>query len=140
MLKTLNTYFLNHPKVAKRVQYILIGLFVFLIAFDIFLAATKKPTISNIIKHGTENGFFVLTYFWGVLAANLFITQKKKKLVHEVTGTIIVISIALAIIVFNIGKLIIDFCEDHSALILAHLISMAFGTIIGVLFWRQEHN
>ena len=140
MLKSINTYIVSNPKGVRRVQYVLIGLFIFLVAFDIFLAATNKPTISNVVKQGTENGFFVLTYFWGVLAVNLFITQKKEKLVHEITGTAIIIIIALTIVFLGIGKRITDLCIEQHVPILAHFISMVFGLIVGILFWRQKHK
>jgi len=144
-MQNLQTYLKNHPKLVSIVQYILIGLFVVLIVFDILLAATKNVTISEVIKGETEKAFFVLTYFWGVVAINLFITRKSKKLVHEVTGTIILFTIALLIYFTKLGPYLIEWIAKipnqptQNEIRIAHGISMAFGMLIGYLFWRQDH-
>ncbi|MDC8005768.1 hypothetical protein POV27_17075 [Aureisphaera galaxeae] len=139
MIRQMNTYLKNHPKFVRRVQAILIGLFIFLVAFDIYLAVTDQDTISNVIKRATDNGLFVLTYLWGILATNLFITRKGKKLVHEILGTTLVVFIALLIEIFDIGKDITTMCLEMNQPKLAHLISMVFGSLVAVLVWRQDH-
>lgn len=144
-MQNLETYFETHPKLVRIVQYILIGLFVVLIIFDIILAATNNITISEVIKGETEKAFFVLTYFWGAVAINLFFTRKSKKLVHEVTGTIILFLIAALIYFLKIGPFLIETVAKtpnqptQNEIRIAHAISMAFGLLIGYLFWRQDH-
>lgn len=144
-MQNLDNYIKEHPKLVRTVQYILIGLFIFLIVFDIILAATGKITISEVIKGETEKAFFVLTYFWGAVAVNLFITRKSKKLVNDVVGTIILFGIAALIFFLKLGPLLIaNICEKPTLptaneIRIAHAISMAFGMLIGYLFWRQQH-
>lgn len=144
-MQNLDTYIKKHPRLVRMVQYILMGLFVFLILFDIILAATDNITISEVIKGETEKAFFVLTYFWGGLAMNLFITRKSKKLVSDVVGTIILFGIAVLIFFLKLGPLLIDAISERPSqptqneIRIAHGISMAFGMLIGYLFWRQFH-
>ncbi|WP_452223231.1 hypothetical protein [Lacinutrix chionoecetis] len=144
-MQNLETYLETHPKLIRIVQYILIGLFVVLIVFDIILAATDNITISEVIKGETEKAFFVLTYFWGVVAMNLFITRKGKKRIHEVAGTIIMLVIAAIIYFAKLGPLLIEWVAEipsrptQNEIRIAHGISMAFGMLIGYLFWRQDH-
>ncbi|MDX1270842.1 hypothetical protein [Bizionia paragorgiae] len=139
MIKSIQQ-FLNNTQLIKRIQYFLIAMFVLLIALDVYLAVDTidNNTISSIIKNNTDNGLFVLTYFWGAVAANLFFTTRGVKLVSPTVGTIILFSIALIIIVFNLGKLVTDFMEDHYYGIYRYSISMVFGIAVGLLFWRQE--
>ena len=140
-MQNLKHFLKEHPKVIRLVQYILIGLFVFLVIFDIFLAATGNITISEVIKGETEKGFFVLTYLWGVLAINLFFTRKGKKLVHEITGTFIILGLAALIYFFKLGPMLINYVGNNPTDIrIAHAISMAFGLLMGYLFWRQDHD
>ena len=140
MLKQVSSYLKSHENSVKKVQYILIGLFTFLILFDVYLAWKNIMTISRYIQLETLNGLFVLTYFWGVLASNLFITRKSKKIVNEVIGTAIILGIAVLIVVFDIGKITIDYCTQHYSLNLAHGISMLFGFLMAFIFWRQDHT
>jgi len=132
--------FFNNTHLIKRIQYVLIALFVLLIVLDVYLAVDSidNNTISSIIKNNTDNGFFVLTYFWGAVAANLFFTTRRVKLVSPTVGTIILVTIALLIVAFNIGELVTDFMEDHYYGIYRYSISMGLGILIGLLFWRQE--
>lgn len=132
--------FLNNTHLIKRIQYVLIALFVLLIVLDVYLSVDSidNNTISSIIKNNTDNGFFVLTYFWGAVAANLFFTTRRVKLVSPTVGTIILVTIALLIVAFNIGELVTDFIEDHYYGIYRYSISMGLGILIGLLFWRQE--
>ena len=132
--------FLNNTSIIKRIQYFLIAMFVLLIALDIYLAVDSidNNTISSIIKNNMDNGFFVLTYFWGAVAANLFFTTRSLKLVSPTVGTIILVTIALIIVVFNVGKLVTDFLENHYYGISRYSISMALGIAVGLLFWRQK--
>ncbi len=139
MLQSIYNYFSSHPRTVKRVQYFLIFLFLFLIGFDIYLAVTDSMTISNVIKDKTDNGLFILTYFWGVLAANLFITRKGKGLVSNTAGSIIVIGIALLIMIFNVESEVSRYFILHEYQFSRYSLSMGFGLIIGILFWRQKH-
>lgn len=144
-MQNLDIYIKKHPKLVRVVQYVLMGLFVFLILFDIILAATDNITISEVIKGETEKAFFVLTYFWGALAMNLFITRKSKKLVSDVVGTFILFGVAALIFFLKIGPLLIAAVSEipsqptQNEIRIAHAISMAFGMLIGYLFWRQHH-
>lgn len=132
--------FLNNTHLIKRIQYVLIAMFILLIALDVYLAVDSidDNTISSIIKNNTDNGFFVLTYFWGAVAANLFFTTRGLKLVSPTVGTIILITIAFIIIAFNVGELLTDFMLDHYQGIYRYSISMVLGFVVGLLFWRQE--
>lgn len=132
--------FLNNTHLIKRIQYVLIAMFILLIALDVYLAVDSidDNTISSIIKNNTDNGFFVLTYFWGAVAANLFFTTRGLKLVSPTVGTIILVAIALIIIAFNIGELVTDFMLNHYHSIYRYSISMVLGFVVGLLFWRQE--
>ena len=140
MLQSIKDYINTHEKTIRRVQYLLIGLFIFLIGFDIYLAVTDSVTISNVIKEKTDNGFFILTYFWGAIAANLFISRKKKPLASGTAGSIIVIGIALIIMIFNVESMVSQYFEDHNYQLSQYSLSMALGLLTGILFWRQEHR
>lgn len=140
-MQDLKHFLKEHPKAIRLVQYLLIGLFVFLVFFDIFLAATGNITISEVIKGETEKGFFVLTYLWGVVAINLFFTRKDKRLVHEITGTFIILVVAALIYFFKLGPMLISYIgDDPTDIRIAHAISMIFGLIMGYFFWRQDHD
>jgi len=130
----------NNKSFIKKVQYILIGLFLIIIGLDVYLSLDSQDgnTISNVIQDQTDNGLFVLTYFWGTLAANLFFTSKKPKLVSSAVGTIIVIVIALLILFFNIEPKLNLFFTNNQYDFSIYTISMVLGFIIGLLFWRQE--
>lgn len=133
---------ISNEKFVKKVQYILIGLFLFVLALDVYLALDGKDgnTVSNIIKNNTENGLFILTYFWGTIAANLFFVRYNKPIVNGAIGSIIVIGIALLIAIFNVEFHIADFMTSHEYSFSVYFISMAFGFLIGLLFWRQEEK
>lgn len=131
----------NNEGFIKRIQYTLITLFALVIALDIYLAldSIDNNTISNVIQTYTDNGVFVLTYFWGVVAANLFFTTKNP-FVNGTYGSIIIIGIALIFLIFNIEPKIELYLINHNYGISIYSISMAFGFIIGLLFWRQKHK
>ena len=139
MLQSVFEYFNSHRKVVKRIQYILIALFLFLIAFDIYLAVTDSSTISNVIKEKTDNGFFVLTYFWGAIAANLFVTRQGKPWINGTAGSILVIGIALIIVIFDVDVMVDEYMVSHDYKFSRYSLSMLLGLIIGITFWRQQH-
>lgn len=139
MLQSLYNYFNTHKDLVRRVQYILIGLFIFLIGFDIYLAVTDSNTISNVIRDQTDNGFFILTYFWGIVAANVFITREGKPWISGTIGSIIVMGIALLIAIFNVESMVGSYLADHEYEFSRYLLSMALGLLIGIIFWRQKH-
>jgi hypothetical protein len=66
---------ISDQKFIKKVQYVLIGLFLLVVALDVYLALDKEDnnTISNVIQANTDSGLFILTYLWGAVAANLFL-------------------------------------------------------------------
>lgn len=131
---------ITNEKFVKKVQYILIGLFLFVLALDVYLALDGKDgnTVSNIIKDKTENGLFILTYFWGAIAANLFFVRFSKPTVHGIVGSIIVIGIALLIAIFNVELHTTNFITSHEYSFPVYFLSMTFGLVVGLLFWRQE--
>jgi hypothetical protein len=131
---------INNEKFVKKIQYILIGLFLFVLALDVYLALDGKDgnTVSNIIKNNTENGLFILTYFWGAIATNLFFVRFNKPFVNRTFGSIIVLGIALLIAIFNIELHTTNFITSHEYSFPVYFISMAFGGIVGLLFWRQD--
>ena len=132
---------LSDENLIKKVQYILIVLFLLLIALDIYLALDKTDsnTISKIIQDGTDNGIFVLTYFWGAIAANLFITKKAPLLINPLAGTIIVVGLAFLMVLFNIEPKVNTMLENIKYNISIYSISMVLGFFVGLVFWRQEH-
>ena len=131
---------INDPIFIKKVQYVLIALFILIIGLDIYLALDKidDNTISNVIKNNTDNGFFVLTYLWGAIAANLFLYSSKSLDFSSGVGFIIVILIAILIVIFNIEKYVDNFFIKHQYNISIYTISMSFGLLIGWFFWRQR--
>jgi hypothetical protein len=133
---------ISSEKFVKNVQYILISLFLFVLALDVFLALDGKDdnTVSNIIKDKTENGWFILTYFWGAIAANLFFVRFNKPIIKGTVGSIIVIGVALLIAVFNIELHTTNFITSHDYSFPVYFISMVFGVIVGLLFWRQPEK
>lgn len=124
----------------KKVQYVMIALFVVIIGLDIYLAldAIDGNTISNVIRLKTDNGVFVLTYFWGAIAANLFFSTKKHSDFNGTIGSIIVVLIAILFIIFNVEKYVDSYFVAHQYNISIYSLSMAFGLIIGLLFWKQK--
>ncbi|NNK87781.1 MAG: hypothetical protein HKO90_05825, partial [Flavobacteriaceae bacterium] len=94
---------------------------------------------SNVIRDQTDNGLFILTYFWGIVAANLFITRKRKPWINRTIGSIIVIGIALLIAIFNVEGLVRTYFSEHEYAFSRYGLSMGLGLIIGVIFWRQKH-
>lgn len=140
MLQAIKNYTNSHQMLIRRIQYFLIGLFVFLIFFDIYLAVTDSITISEVIKDKTDNGLFVLTYFWGALAVNLFITRKNQPLVNGTAGSIIIIGIALMIIILDLEKAVTEYFSSHNYEFSKYLVSMSLGLLAAILFWRQKHE
>jgi hypothetical protein len=133
---------IRSERFVKNVQYLLIGLFLFVLALDVFLALDGKDdnTVSNIIKDKTENGWFILTYFWGAIAANLFFVRFNKPIIKGTVGSIIVICVALLMAVFNIELHTTNFITSHDYSFPVYFISMVFGVIVGLLFWRQPEK
>ncbi len=131
---------INDTKFIKKVQYVLIVLFLIIIALDIYLAldAIDDNTISNVIKDTTDNGFFALTYLWGAIAANLFLYSTKPSGFSSGVGFIIVVLIAILIFIFNIEQFVDSFFIKHQYNISIYIISMSFGLLVGWLFWRQK--
>jgi hypothetical protein len=131
---------ISNEKFVKTVQYILLGLFLFVLALDVYLAIDGKDgnTISNVIKNNTENGLFILTYFWGAIAANLFFVRYNKPIVNGTVGSLIVITIALLIAIFNAELHLNNFMTSHQYSFSVYFLSMSFGVLIGLLFWRQK--
>ena len=140
-MQTISKY-LNNQKFIKKVQYTLIVLFILLIALDIYLALdkTNNNTISNIIQNYADSGLFVLTYFWGALAANIFFTRKSPELISPLAGTVIVIAIAILMILFNIEPQLSAMWADIKYNLSVYSISMTLGLFVGLIFWRQEHK
>ncbi len=138
-MKNINTL-VNDQDFIKKVQYILIALFIILIALDIYLALDKTDnnTISNVILQKTDNGLFVLTYFWGVIAANLFITKKSPKAISPLAGTVIVLALAILIILFNIEPKMLTALSNFKYNISVYSFSMVLGFLVGYAFWRQK--
>ena len=140
-MQPISTY-LNDQKFIKRVQFTLIALFIILIALDIYLALdkTKNNTISNIIQNYADSGLFVLTYFWGALAANIFFTRKSSQLINPLAGTMIVIAIAILMILFNIEPKVSTMWTNIKYNLSVYSISMTLGFLVGLVFWRQEQK
>ena len=140
-MQPISTY-VNNRKFIKKVQFTLIVLFILLIALDIYLALdkTKNNTISNVIQNYTDNGLFVLTYFWGALAANIFFTRKSPPLISPLFGTIIVVTIAILMVLFNIEPKVSTMWINIKYNLSVYSISMTLGFLVGLIFWRQEQK
>lgn len=140
-MQTISKY-LNDQKLIKKVQYTLIVLFILLLVLDIYLALdkTNNNTISNIIQNYTDSGLFVLTYFWGALAANIFFTRKSPQLISPLAGTLIIIAIAILIVLFDIEPKLSTMWADIKYNLSVYSISMTLGLFAGLIFWRQEHK
>ena len=138
-MQPIKTY-LTDQDFIKKVQFILIALFVLLIGLDIYLALDKTDnnTISNIIQNKTDNGLFVLTYFWGALASNFFFTRKSPQLINSTWGSILVISLAILMILFNIEPRVSSLMVNINYNISIYSISMLLGVLVGLVFWRQQ--
>lgn len=131
---------ISNEKFIRKVQFILIGLFLFVLALDVYLALDKEDgnTISNVIQNNTDNGLFILTYFWGAIAANLFFIRFKKPFINGSLGSIVVILVAILIATLNVESNLTNFMVSQNYNFSVYFLSMAFGAIIGLLFWRQE--
>ena len=138
-MQPIKTY-LTDQDFIKKVQFILIALFVLLIGLDIYLALDKTDnnTISYIIQNKTDNGLFVLTYFWGALASNFFFTRKSPQLINSTWGSILVISLAILMILFNIEPRVSSLMVNINYNISIYSISMLLGVLVGLVFWRQQ--
>lgn len=135
---------LENDTFVKRVQYLIITLFVLLIVFDVYLAidnTVEDDTISNIIKSYTDNGLYVLTFFWGALVANFFFPTSKSLLVSGTLGSIILLVLALFIYWFSLGTMVRNMIgPTENDIRIAHAIYMAIGFLLGYLLWRQSSN
>lgn len=140
-MKSLNSL-VNNPKFVKKVQYVLIALFLLVVALDVYLALDKEDgnTISNVIQLKTDNGLFILTYFWGAIAANLFFIRFKEPYINGIIGSIIVICIALLFAIFNIEMKIKQLLNIAEYDFLTYALSMLFGLCVGLIFWRQHET
>lgn len=123
----------------KKVQYVLIVLFLLVVALDVYLALDKEDnnTISNVIQNNTDDGLFILTYLWGAVAANLFFIRFKKPFISNTLGSVIVVFFALLIAIFNIESKVSNFMLIQEYDFSIYFLSMAFGTAMGLLFWQQ---
>lgn len=130
---------MNDELIIKRIQIFLIVLFSVLILWDFLLAldCLDENTISNVIQNRVDSGLLVLTYFWGAVCANLFFPLKKQPKVNPIVGTIILYGIALLFVVLNAEQ---EFNKLLSVDLYKYGSYMAFGLIIGLLFWRQKEH
>ena len=129
-------------KFIKKVQYVLIGLFLIVVALDVYLALDNEDnnTISNVIQSKTDNGLFILTYLWGAVAANLFFIRFKKPWINNIMGSIIVIAIALIIGIYDLEAKVSDYALNKGYDFSIYFVSMTFGVIIGIIFWQQHET
>ena len=135
------TRLLHNDAFIKRVQYLIITLFILLIAFDIYLAVDStidEDTISRIIKSYTDDGLYILTFFWGALVANFFFPTKKHLLVSGTVGSIILMVIAVFIYLFNLGPIVRTMIgPTENDIRIAHAIYMGIGFLMAFVLWRQ---
>lgn len=130
---------MNDEQIIKRIQIFLIVLFSVLVLWDFLLAldCLDENTISNVIQNRVDSGLLVLTYFWGAVCANLFFPLKVSPKVNPIVGTIILYGIALLFIILNAEQ---QFNKLMSVDLYKYGSYMAFGFIIGLLFWRQKQQ
>ncbi len=133
---------LDNDAFIKKIQYIIVILFILLIALDVYLAidnTVDDDTISNIIKSYTDNGLYILTFFWGAIVANFFLPTNKPLLVSGTVGSIILLVIALFIYWFSLGTLVSSMIgQTENDIRIAHAIYMVIGFLLGYLLWRQS--
>lgn len=131
---------LNDKRLIKTIQYVLISLFIVLVGLDIYLALDKidDNTISMVILNNTDNGLFVLTYFWGAIAANLFFTTRQLPLVSPVVGSIILVALSFLIPLFDLEPKLNAYLVDHNYGLSVYSISMSLGFLMAYIFWRQQ--
>ncbi len=132
---------LDNDAVIKRVQNVIITLFILLIAFDIYLAVDESvdnDTISNIIKSYTDDGLYILTFFWGALAVNFFFPTKPPLLVSGTVGSLILVIFAVFIYLFSLGTMVREMIgPTENDIRFAHAIYMLFGAVMAYFLWRQ---
>ena len=133
---------ISDQKFIKKVQYVLIGLFLLVVALDVYLALDKEDnnTISNVIQANTDSGLFILTYLWGAVAANLFFIRFKKPWINSTVGSAIVIIIALIMALINLEGRLSAFALDKGYDFSLYFISMSFGVLMGLIFWQQHET
>lgn len=126
----------------KRIQYLIIALFILLIVFDIYLAidsTVDDDTISKIIKTYTDDGLYILTFFWGALSANFFFPTKQPLLVSGTVGSIILIVIAIFIYLFQLGPMVEHMIgPTENDIRIAHAFYMGLGFVLAWVLWRQS--
>lgn len=132
---------LSNDAFVKKVQHLIITLFILLIAFDIYLAidnTAKEDTISQILKNYTDNGY-MLTFFWGALTTNFFFTTKHPLLVSGTVGSIILVVVAFFIYWLNLGTMVKNMIgQTENDIRIAHGIYMIIGFLMAFLLWRQR--
>ncbi len=133
---------LDNDAFIKRIQYLIITLFILLIAFDIYLAVDttiEDDTISRIIKSYTDDGLYLLTFFWGALAVNFFFPTKKILLISGTVGSLILVAIAIFIYWFSLGTMVSTMIgPTENDIRIAHAIYMLFGSLMAYVLWRQS--
>ena len=137
-LKTL----INDQGFIRKVQYTLITLFVIVIILDTYLAldSVDDNTISKVIQTNTDDGLFILTYFWGAVAANLFFIRFRKPVVNGIIGSIIIVGIALLFAILNVETRLTRFMASQDYNFSVYSMSMIFGVVMGLIFWRQQED
>ena len=125
-------------KFIRRVQYVLIGLFVVVIGLDTYLALDEidNNTISNVVQDKTDNGLFILTYFWGAIAVNLFFIRFTKPVINGTLGSLIIVLVAICFALFNAESGVRALLPQEYDFVL-YMLSMVFGMLMGFVFWRQ---
>ncbi len=133
---------LDNDAFIKRVQYVIITLFILLIAFDIYLAVdgtSEEDTISNVIKSYTDDGLYILTFFWGALVVNLFFPTKRPLLVSGTVGSLILVVITVFIYFFSLGTMVRNMIgPTENDIRIAHAIYMLLGFLMAYVLWRQS--
>ena len=132
---------LDNDAFIKRVQYVIITLFVLLIAFDIYLAvdsSVEDDTISRIIKSYTDDGLYILTFFWGALVVNFFFPTERQLIVSGTIGSLILVVVAIFIYLFSLGTKVRNMVgPTDNDIRIAHAIYMLIGAIMAYVLWRQ---
>jgi len=129
--------FINNDTVIKWLEYFLIALFVILIIWDFYLALDdlNNNTISKVIQNNVDSGLFILIYFWGAICANIFFPVRHKPRINPTVGTAILYIVAILIWIVDAGKKVDNIVTVD---LYKNLLGMAFGFIIGFIFWRQR--
>lgn len=127
----LNLVELTNNKWVVFTEKFILALIGIIIVVDLFLAFNnvEEDTISEVLQNWAYRRFFVITWFWGVLAGHLFLTNSTRYFSPSVS---IPVLLGLTLILLLAG-----FFYEGIVPLSVQVILLIFGTIAGYLLWPQ---